>query len=719
MDNGIRDLLDTIKESGRSYDTDILLKAYEFAAEAHNGQKRRSGEDYICHPVAVAQILVGLGMDVNTLIAALLHDVAEDTDRTLDDIAKNFSPEVASLVDGVTKLNVINLATREEWQAENIRKMLLAMSKDVRVVIIKLADRLHNMRTIGAMTEVKRYEKALETMEVYAPIAGRLGIRSIKEELEDISIKFLDPVAYEDIENALNYHREEREQFLKTISERIKTRFSELGLNPHIEGRVKSIYGIYRKMYMQGKAFEEIYDIYAVRIIVNTVNECYNILGIMHDLFKPIPNRFKDYISTPKKNMYQSLHTTVLSREAIPFEIQIRTWEMHHNAEYGIAAHWKYKDGVNRKDSLEARLAWVRQIIEAQKEGDNADELLRSIKSDLAPEDVFVLTPKGQVITLPMGSTVLDFAYAIHTAVGHRAIGAKVDGKMVQLTYQVKTGEVIEILTGPETRGPSRDWLKIVKTSEARSKIKSWFKKERREENIIEGRNEVEREFRRNLINLEDDEKEKFLSDLAARQKLSSVEELYAAIGYGGITLQNLMIKVKDEYQKLLKSKKEPEVQLSAPPKVPKSISGVIIEGLDNCLVKFAKCCSPLPGDSIVGFITRGFGVSVHKTNCENIINLAKNDENDGRFVKAEWAKDIKESFEYTFTIRSTDRMGLVADISAQLNSMHVPLHMLNARDLKPGSAEISLTIMINGKNHLHSIVEKLKKIEGVLDIEC
>ena len=716
---GINDLLKVIDDSGRKYDKEKIIKAYEFAASAHSGQKRKSGEDYICHPIAVAEMLVGLGMDIDTLIASLLHDVAEDTDKTLDDISRAFSPDVAMLVDGVTKLNVIELASREEWQAENIRKMLLAMSKDVRVVIIKLADRLHNMRTIAALGEVKRYEKALETMEVYAPIAGRLGIRNIKEELEDISIKFLDPVAYEDIENALASHKKEREDFLSTISERIKNRFSELGEDPYIEGRVKSIYGIYRKMFMQGKAFEEIYDIYAVRIIVNSVNECYNILGIMHDIFKPIPNRFKDYISTPKKNMYQSLHTTVLSREAVPFEIQIRTWEMHHNAEYGIAAHWKYKNGVEGKDSLEARLTWVRQIIEAQKEGENADELLRSIKSDLAPEEVFVLTPKGQVITLPMGATVIDFAYAIHTAVGHRAMGAKVDGKMVSLSSVVKTGQVIEIITGPETRGPGRDWLKIVKTSEARSKIKSWFKKERREENIIEGKNEVEREFRRNLINLTDEEKEKFLSDLASRQKLPSVEELYAAIGYGGITLQNLMIKVKDEYQKLIKARKETGVKINLQEKPRKAISGVIIEGMDNCLIKFARCCSPLPGDTIVGFVTRGFGVSVHKTDCENVINLAKNDENDGRFLKAEWASEIKENFEYTFKIRATDRMGLVADISVQLSSMHVPLHMLNARELKDGRAEITLTAMINGKEHLKAIVEKLKKIDGVLEIEC
>ena len=717
MPNGIEKLLYDIEKSDRSYNIDMILRAYEFAAAAHEGQKRKSGEDYICHPIAVASILLELGMDSETISAALLHDVAEDTECTLEQISKEFSHSIAELVDGVTKLNAITLISREEWQAENIRKMLFAMAKDVRVIIIKLADRLHNMRTIDAVPHKKQEEKALETMEIYAPIAGRLGIRGMKEELEDISIKHLDPIACKDIEEALDSHKDDREKQLGIICDRIKRRLESIGEPPHIEGRVKSTYGIYRKMFIQGKSFEEIYDVYAVRIIVDTVAECYNILGIMHDIFNPIPNRFKDYISTPKKNGYQSLHTTVLGREAIPFEIQIRTWDMHHNAEYGIAAHWKYKAGVEGKDSLDERLSWVRQIIEAQKESGNADEMIRSIKSDLAPEEVFVLTPKGMVVTLPLGATVIDFAYAIHTAVGHRAMGAKVDGKIVQLGYKVKTGEVIEIITGPETRGPGRDWLKIVKTSEARTKIRSWFKKERREENILQGKTEIEREFRRNFINLEGEEREKFLLDLASRQKMPSVEDMYAAIGYGGIILQNIMPRVKEEYQKILKARKDDTPKINIVKKPAKAISGVIIEGMDNCLVKFAKCCNPIPGDEIIGFVTRGFGVTLHKKDCKNIQRLSSAEENKGRFVNAEWSKDLNERFDYTFSIYAEDRIGLVADISTQLNSMRVPIRMLNAREIKDSMAEITVTAMISGKEHLNSILAKLRRIDGVTEI--
>lgn len=714
---GIDRFLEDVKNSDRAYNYDMISRAYEFANEAHLGQKRRSGEDYICHPIEVAKILLDFGMDSETLVAALLHDVAEDTEHTLEEIAKEFSQSVADLVDGVTKLSAITFVSREERQAENIRKMLLAMAKDVRVVIIKLADRLHNMRTIDALPIKKQDEKALETMEIYAPIAGRLGIRGIKEELEDICIRHLDPVACGDIENALNSHKSEREEFLGNICDRIRQRLHEIGEDPFIEGRVKSTYGIYRKMFIQGKAFEEIYDVYAVRIIVDSITECYNILGLMHDMFKPIPNRFKDYISTPKKNGYQSLHTTVLGREAIPFEIQIRTWDMHHNAEYGIAAHWKYKDGVEKKTSLEERLSWVRQIIEAQKESENADEMVRSIKSDLVPEEVFVLTPKGQVITLPLGATVIDFAYAIHTFVGHRAIGAKVDGKIVQLSYAVKTGEVIEILTGPENHAPSRDWLKIVKTSEARTKIRTWFKRECREENIVQGKTELEREFRRNFINLSGEEREKFLEELAGRQKMQTVEDMYAAIGYGGLIVQNMMPRIKEEYQKILKARKDEAPQINISTKPSKVSSGVIIEEMDNCLVKFAKCCTPLPGDDIVGFITRGFGVSVHKHNCGNVARLLKDEENRGRFVSAKWSKDVNERFDYTLSIYAEDRIGLVADISSQLNSMRVPIKMLNAREAKDGMAEIIITAMITGKDHLNSIIDRLRKIEGITEI--
>ena len=497
--------------SGRAYDFDMIDRAYQLASAAHATQFRRSGEPYICHPISVAQLLVELGMDSESVAAALMHDVAEDTPVTIDEIRQKFGSEVALLVDGVTKLTQIKFSNVEDRKAENLRKMLLAMSQDVRVMIIKLCDRLHNMRTGDAWPEQKRRDKALETMEVYAPIAHRLGIRALKEEMEDISLRYLDPIGYHEIESALAMKSGEREEFINKIKKQIYDRVSSVIPNVHLEGRVKSINGIYRKVFVQGKSMEEIYDIYAVRVIVDSLNDCYNVLGMIHDMYRPIPNRFKDYISTPKPNLYQSLHTTVLGKEGVPFEVQIRTWEMHHTAEYGIAAHWKYKLGLTKSDSFEQRLMWVRQMLENQQDTVDSTELVRTIKTDLAPEEVFVFTPKGDVISLPIGSTVIDFAYAIHSAVGNRMIGAKVDGRIVPIDYKVKTGEIIDVLTTKEeSHGPSRDWLKIVKTSEARNKIRQWFKKEKREENIIEGKAEIEREFRRNGIELPEPEMKAF-----------------------------------------------------------------------------------------------------------------------------------------------------------------------------------------------------------------
>ena len=526
----ISDLMQAIEDSGRNYDTDRIMAAYKVAEEAHKDQRRRSGEPYISHPVAVAIILVGLGMDTDTLVAALLHDVVEDTATTSDSIEKQFGKDVALMVDGVTKLGQVPFSTREEQQAENVRKMLLAMAQDVRVIIIKLADRLHNMRTLESMPPQKQRDKSLETMEVYAPLAHRLGLKLVKEELEDTALRFLDPDAYAEIESQLKLRRDERDKFLAMMRQRLSDRLTAEHMNFHLESRVKSIYGIYRKVYMQGRDFDEIFDVYALRVIVDTVIECYNVLGIVHDLFRPIPNRFKDYISMPKANMYQSLHTTVLDKEGIPFEIQIRTWDMHYVAEYGVAAHWKYKAGLSGKDSLEEKIAWVRQLLEAQQESDDVEDIVRSIKTDIAPEEVFAFTPKGDVISLPSGSTIIDFAYAIHSAVGNRMMGAKVDGRIVPIDTPVKTGMVIEIITG-NTKGPNRDWLKIVKTSEARNKIRSWFKKEKREENIAAGREELEKEFRRSSISLTDQQEEDFLSYLAEKQQMNSVDDFLAAIG--------------------------------------------------------------------------------------------------------------------------------------------------------------------------------------------
>ncbi len=544
--------------SGRAYDFDMIDRAYQLASAAHATQFRRSGEPYICHPISVAQLLVELGMDSESVAAALMHDVAEDTPVTIDEIRQKFGSEVALLVDGVTKLTQIKFSNVEDRKAENLRKMLLAMSQDVRVMIIKLCDRLHNMRTGDAWPEQKRRDKALETMEVYAPIAHRLGISNIKEELEDRSLQYLDPVGYNMIRSLLNKHGDD---FLNDICATIQEHLEQNGIHgATIRHRVKSIYGIYRKMYMQNKDFEEIYDIYAVRIIIDTVAECYTALGLIHDMYHPLPNRFKDYISTPKPNGYQSLHTTVIGREAIPFEVQIRTREMDRNAEYGIAAHWKYKAGITAasSDRLDERLAWVRQLLESQRSSIDATDLLSDIKSDLLPEEVFAFTPRGDVINLPAGATVIDFAYAIHSAVGNRMIGAKVNNRIVPIDHQVVTGEIIEIITGPENRGPSRDWLNIVKTSEAKNKIRNWFKKERRDENIAEGKDAFEKELRRNLMVIPPEQYGEFMSNLARRNHCNSVDEMYAAIGYGGLQLARILPKLKEEYTRLKATEPKP-----------------------------------------------------------------------------------------------------------------------------------------------------------------
>ncbi|HAN44171.1 MAG TPA: (p)ppGpp synthetase [Ruminococcaceae bacterium] len=720
MEYSFEVLLNKITASGKTYDTEKITKAFLLAKEAHEGQMRDSGEPYICHPLAVSIILVDLGMDTDSIVAALLHDVVEDTQTTLSTVEKMFGKEVAQMVDGVTKLRKVPLITREEQQAENVRKMLLAMAEDVRVIIIKLADRLHNMRTIACREDQKRRDTSRETMEVYAPLAHRLGIRSIKEELEDLSLRYLDPVGYNEIEHLLEFKKEERNSFLELIKGRIKARLEPEYPDIYIDGRVKSVFGIYRKVFMQGRSFEEMFDIYAVRIIVDSVFECYNVLGIIHDLFRPMPNRFKDYISTPKPNMYQSLHTTVIDKEGIPFEVQIRTWDMHYTAEYGIAAHWKYKAGISGKDKLEERLAWVRQLIEAQQEAEDVEEIVHSIKSDLAPEEVFVFTPKGDVISLPTGSTVIDFAYAIHTAVGNRMIGAKIDGRMVSLDSEVKTGSIIEIITSnAANRGPSRDWLKIVKTTEARNKIRNWFKKERREENIIQGRIEIEREFKRNLITLTDAQMTEFLADIAQRQRFANTDEFLAAISYGGVSLSKIMPRIKESY---IKNYREQEIKpddVVQKPKKPKNASGgVIVEGLDSCLVKFARCCNPVPGDEIVGFVTRGFGVSIHKKDCINVINSRSTDEQAARWVSAEWANNaVKESFKSIVDIMANDRDGLLADVSIALNNMHVPIHSVVAKELKEHRVGIQLSISTPSLEQLQFIIGNLRKIQGVTNV--
>ncbi|MBO5859257.1 MAG: bifunctional (p)ppGpp synthetase/guanosine-3',5'-bis(diphosphate) 3'-pyrophosphohydrolase [Clostridia bacterium] len=710
-----------IARVSKSYSEEELAnvkKACDLASNAHEGQKRLSGEPYIMHPLNVAIILSKLGMDDASVIAAILHDTVEDTKMTYNDVKSAFGETVADLVEGVTKIGKVPLQTKEEQQAENIRKMLLAMSRDIRVIIIKLADRLHNMRTLMFKPEQRRREIALETIEIYAPIAHRLGIRPIKEELEDLSISYLDPVAYHEIEENLEAQSRSRNDYLADIKDRIEERIHSLVTGAQVSGRIKSVHGIYRKMYMRNKNFDEIYDIYAVRIIVESVIDCYNCLGVIHDMFKPIPGRFKDYISTPKPNMYQSLHTTVLGKEGIPFEVQIRTWDMHHTAEYGIAAHWKYKLGVNGTQKFEERLAWIRQLLESQSDSENVEDIVSTIKSDLVPEEVFVFTPKGDVFNLPMGATVIDFAYAIHSAVGNKMVGAKVDGRIVPLDYKVKTGEIVEVLTSSaQGKGPSRDWLKIVKTSQARAKIRQWYKKERRDENIAEGKNEVEKEFRRNFIRLSDADFDEFIEKIAERQHCKTVDDFYAAIGYGGISLMRMMPKIKEDYAKLTKSD-EPIVTVAPAKKRTKSKEGVVVEGIDNCLIKFSRCCNPLPGDEIIGFITRGHGVSIHTKNCTNVpVDISKAGEPE-RWITAYWDTNIKEEFKCTLSILCLNRIGLLADVSSLLANMHIMINDISTRNTKDGRANVMVTVSVNGVEHLNALVAKLSKVNGVLNIE-
>lgn len=719
----IEKIIQKILTDDKQYDLSKIISAYEFAAKAHEGQTRSSGQAYIIHPLAVAYTLLELGMDTDTICAALLHDVVEDTPATLDDLKKRFGQDVAMLVDGVTKLGKMPVFTKEEQQAENIRKILLAMSQDIRVMIIKLADRLHNMRTLKYRPIDKQRNTALETMNIYAPIAHRLGIRAIKEELEDLSFHYLDPYAYSEIEHILENKKEEREEFIETIKARINQRFKseEFTEPPQVDGRVKSIYSIYKKIFISHKNIDEIYDKYAVRIIVTTIAECYNVLGLIHDMFRPLPNRFKDYISTPKANMYQSLHTTVLGKEGIPFEVQIRTWDMHETAEYGIAAHWKYKEGIQGKDKMEQRLAWVRQVIEAQQTSDDVEEIVRIIKTDLAPEDIVVMTPKGMSVSLPINSTVIDFAYRIHTEIGHKTVGAKVDGRIVPLDYKLQTGQICEIITSKDPdKGPNRAWLNIVQTNEARSKIRSWFKKERRDENIIEGKAALEKEFKRHRINLSESEYEDFLCDDFKKHNCETLDDFYASIGYGGILLSKIIPRLKDRYEKLhAAEEKEPAVVSVIQPK-PSGRSCIVLDEIDDMLVKFAQCCNPLPGDDIIGFITRGHGISVHTVDCTNYkAVLQRNDPEElSRWVEIQWTENSNTQLQTSFEVTATDRVGLVYDISAVLLEARVPIVHSSSRVLKNGNALFESTVIISSTEQLNNLFEKLRKIKGVISVE-
>ncbi|MCX7615151.1 MAG: bifunctional (p)ppGpp synthetase/guanosine-3',5'-bis(diphosphate) 3'-pyrophosphohydrolase [Clostridiales bacterium] len=708
-----------IKKANPSADIERIRLAFECAFEAHKGQKRLDGQPYISHPLAVADIICEMGLDADSIIAGLLHDCLEDTMMTYDDIKVKFGTPVADLVDGVTRLGKIQYSSKEERQMEDLRKMFLAMAKDIRVILIKLADRLHNMRTIGFVSERKQREKALETMEVYAPIAHRLGMQRIKWELEDLSLKALDPVGYNEIMEDLSEKSSERDEFLDHIKHQIDERLKEMGISAQIDGRIKHIYSIYRKMYAQHKTMNEIYDICAVRVIVETIADCYNVLGFIHDIFKPIPGRFKDYISTPKPNMYQSLHTTVIGREGIPFEVQIRTKEMHHLAEYGVAAHWKYKEGLSVNNPAdESTFAWIRQLLEAQQDSD-AEDFIRTLKVDLFADEVFVFTPKGDVINLPAGATPIDFAYAIHTAVGNRMIGAKVNGRIVQLDCQLKNGEIVDVLTSKETHGPSRDWLKIVKTSEARNKIKQWFKNESREENVQQGKEELEKQLNARLLYTT------FMKDeirLAVIKKLSfnSLEELYAGIGYGGVTVNRVVNRIRDEMKRIERQKPSEIIegtQVTQAKKTKQPLHGVIVGGLDSCLVKFARCCTPIPGDEIIGFITRGYGVSIHRIDCPNVRSAKEMDTDKGRWVVAHWDERRRDKYETGIQISAKNRSGLLGDVVAIFSNLKLNVEELSARNLNDGYAVITAVIQVSDTHQLDDLFIKLKRVAGIIDI--
>ena len=714
------ELKNILERSENTYDMEKIKKAYKLAEKSHGDQRRVSGIPYILHPTSVACIVAELGMDTDSICGALLHDVVEDTPVMLDEISKQFGGEVAKLIDGVTKISKIPYSTREQQQAENIRKMLIAMADDIRVIIIKLADRLHNMRTMDCMPEQKRRDKSLENMQVFAPIAHRLGIKTVKDELEDRSLQYLDPVGYKEIEDALLMNEEGRDKFIESIKKQILDKTENTIKNVYISGRVKSINSIYRKTFMQGRTIDQIFDVFAVRVIVDTVPDCYNVLGVVHDIFKPIPNRFKDYISMPKPNMYQSLHTTVLDNKAIPFEVQIRTWEMHYTAEYGIAAHWKYKLGMgggNKNDKMQENIERVKSMILDQLQAEDATDIAKNIRNDFEENDVYVFTPKGDVISLPRGSTPVDLAYIIHTQVGHRMVGAKVNGKIVPIDYKLKTGEICEIITQKEEH-PNKSWIDICKTASAKSKIRQWYKNEKRDENIVEGKQMLEREFKRHGINLTEEEYVEFLKKIMVKKQYNTLDDFYAAIGYGGVQLWKIMPRLKEEYQKTYAVDIEEISVPQAPVKRNKATSGVVIEGADDVLIKFSNCCNPLPGDDIIGYITRGYGVSIHKRNCTNVPKDISKSEEPERWVSCYWEDETGEAFRSTLQITATDRTGLLADVTIKLSNMHIFIHSLNSRELKDGKAVVTATIDVMGRNHLRGVISKLSDINGIEEIK-
>ena len=720
-------LLNILNKTGRSYDVDKIKLAFTYAKEMHEGQMRLSGEPYIMHPVSVAEIVAGLGLDTDSICAAFLHDTVEDCpDKTdLTEITRIFGSDVALLVDGVTKIKSINIEDKEEAQIESIRKMLLAMSKDIRVIFIKLCDRVHNMRTLYVKKDAKRRATALETMHIYAPLAHRLGMQKLKQELESYALQYLDPFGYDEVKGHIDDKYGKNVNFIENVKTHVTDMLNTTGIGFSLGGRVKTVYSVYRKMYNQNKSFDEIYDFYALRIIVETELECYTVLGLIHEMFKSVPGRFKDYISTPKPNMYQSLHTTVIGKDGIPFEVQIRTKKMHQIAEYGIAAHWKYKSGEKASSEIDNKLDWIAKLIDIENDAVDVDDFMHAFKIDIFHDETFVFTPKGDVITLPKGATLIDFAYTIHTGVGNKMVGAKVNGRIAPIDSEPKNGDIVEIITSNASKGPSRDWFNIVKTSEARNKIRQWFKKEKRAENIVVGKSMVEKEFSRLKRSLTEEEKGSIVLSVAKRFNITELEDFYNGLGYGGIAFSKVSTKIKDECEKIFKDREIKEIPLSLiepsnTKKKKKSTGGVIVDGEDGCAVKFAKCCNPLPGEHIIGFITKGYGISIHKADCPNVKNAYSHEENAARFVKAEWdapsSGSYKTAYDSSIQILVTNRMSILADISIALSELRVDIVSINTKNVEDTTI-INMTISCRDIEHFNSIMTRIRGIKDVIRV--
>lgn len=734
---GIDRLLEILKATGKKYDLEKIQAAYEYAASLHEGQFRNSGEAYITHPIAVAEIVASLELDTDSICAALLHDTVEDCGEKTNcqEITKRFGADVAMLVEGLTKIVALQIDDKEEAHIETLRKMLLAMSKDVRVIFIKLCDRLHNMRTLDAKPDHKRRITALETMQVYAPLAHRLGMQKIKQELENLGMQYLDPIGYVEVRDEIERKYGMNLGFIENIRGIVADKLTENGIKFHLEGRIKTAYSIYRKMFKQNKSFDEIYDFYAMRIIVDTELECYTVLGIIHEMFNSIPGRFKDYISIPKPNMYRSLHTTVIGRDGIPFEVQIRTWEMHHIAEYGIAAHWKYKSGATSKEDMDKKLEWIARLIETEDGTRDPEEFMTALKIDIFHDEVFVFTPKGDVRALPQGATVIDFAYAIHSEVGNKMLGAKINGSIVPIDRVLENGEIVEILTSSAAKGPSRDWLNIVRTSEARNKIRQWFKREKRADNIIVGKAAIDAEVKKLAPRLPETKRADAVAAVASRMGYSTVEDMYNSIGYGELPVTKTLRRLKDELDAMTPPEIPEEVAASAKmtaedvsqvvtaarPHNLKHNSGIVVDDAEGCAVKFAKCCNPLPGDEVVGFVTKGFGISIHKQDCPNYVQGKDNPDLRDRWKPAHWEGAVSESgksvYEALLQIHTLDTVGVLADITVALADMKVSILQINSQ--KAGADRVIINLKVSCKNveHYNSIVSRLRGLKNILDV--